>query len=94
MVCLGNEERSFCFSFEIAPKYCILDSSVDYSGYPISFKEFLFTVVDIMVTLVKFTHPVHFSSLIPKMSMFILGISCLAASNLSWFMNLTFQASM
>ena len=35
--------------------------------------------------------PVHFSSLIPRMSTFTLGISCLATSNLPWFMDLTFQ---
>ena len=35
--------------FEIAPKYCILDSFVDYEGYTISFKGFLPTVVDKMV---------------------------------------------
>ena len=35
--------------FEIAPKYCILDSLVDYDGYSISYKEFLPTVVNIMV---------------------------------------------
>ena len=35
--------------FEIAPKYCILDSSVDYEGYSISSKGFLPTVVDIML---------------------------------------------
>ena len=35
--------------FEIAPKYCILGSSVDYDGYFISSREFLHTVVDIMV---------------------------------------------
>ena len=35
--------------FEIAPKYCILNSSVDYEGYSISSKGFLPTVVDIMV---------------------------------------------
>ena len=34
---------------EIAPKYCILDSFVDYDGYSISSKRFLPTVVDIMV---------------------------------------------
>ena len=32
--------------FEIAPKYCILDSFVDYEGYSISSKGFLPTVVD------------------------------------------------
>ena len=35
--------------FEIAPKYYILDSFVDYEGYSISFKGFLPTVVDVMV---------------------------------------------
>ena len=35
--------------FEIASKYCILDSFVDYDGYSISPKRFLPTVVDIMV---------------------------------------------
>ena len=35
--------------FEIAPKYCISDSFVDYKGYSISSKGFLPTVVDIMV---------------------------------------------
>ena len=54
MVCLGNEQRSIVF--EIAPEYCILDSSVDYEGYSISSMGFLPTVVDIMVILIKFTH--------------------------------------
>ena len=35
--------------FDIASKYCILDSFVDYDGYSISSKGFLPTVVDIMV---------------------------------------------
>ena len=35
--------------FEIASKFCILDSFVDYDGYSISSKGFLPTVVDIMV---------------------------------------------
>ena len=35
--------------FEIASKYCILDSFVDYDGYSISSKGFLPTVVYIMV---------------------------------------------
>ena len=33
--------------------------------------------------------PIHFSSLIPKMSVFTLAISCLATFNLYWFMDLT-----
>ena len=35
--------------FEIAPKYCISDSFIDYEGYSISSKEFLSTLVYIMV---------------------------------------------
>ena len=38
--------------------------------------------------------PVHFSSLIPKMSMFTLAISCVTTSHLPWFMDLTFQVPM
>ena len=37
---------------------------------------------------------VHFRSLIPEMSMFILAISCLTTSTLPWFMDLTFQVPM
>ena len=35
--------------------------------------------------------PVHFSSLIPRMSTFTPAISCLTTSNLPWFMDLTLQ---
>ena len=35
--------------FEIAPKYCISDSFVDYEGYSVSSKGFLPMVVDIVV---------------------------------------------
>ena len=56
MVCLGNEQRDHSVVFEIAPKYCISDSFVDYGGYSISSKGFLPTEVDIMVIWVKFTH--------------------------------------
>ena len=41
--------RDHSVIFEIAPKYCISDSVVDYEGYSISSKVFLPTVVDIMV---------------------------------------------
>ena len=47
--------------FEIASKYCILDSFVEYEGYYISSKGSLPTVVDIMVIWVKFTHSSPFS---------------------------------
>ena len=41
--------RDHSVIFEIASKYCILDSFVDYAGYSISSKGFLPKVVDIMV---------------------------------------------
>ena len=42
-----NKDHSVVF--EIAPKYFISDSFVDYEGYSISSKGFLPTAVDIMV---------------------------------------------
>ena len=42
-----NKDHSVVF--EIASKYCILDSFVGHDGYSISSKGFLPTVVDIMV---------------------------------------------
>ena len=44
-----ERNRDKFVTFEIAPKYCISDSSVDCDGYSISSKEFLATVIDIMV---------------------------------------------
>ena len=41
--------RDHSVIFEIASKYCILDSFVYYDGHAISSKGFLPTVVDIMV---------------------------------------------
>ena len=41
--------REYFVIFEIASKYYILDSFVDYDGYSISSKGFLLTVVDIVV---------------------------------------------
>ena len=41
--------RDHSVVFEIASKYCISDSVVDYEGYSISSKGFLPTVVDKMV---------------------------------------------
>ena len=46
--------------FDIASKYWILDSFVDYEGYSTSSKGFLPTVVHIMVIWVKFTHSCPF----------------------------------
>ena len=42
-------KRDHSVVFEIASKYCILDSFVDYDGYSNSSRGFLPTVVDIMV---------------------------------------------
>ena len=42
--------------FEVAPKYCILDSYVDYKDYSISSKGFLPTVVDVTIIWIKFAH--------------------------------------
>ena len=41
--------RDHSIAFEIAPKYCISDSFVDYEDHSNSSKGFLPTVVDIMV---------------------------------------------
>ena len=41
--------RDHSVVFEIASKYCILDSFVDHDGYFIPSKGFLATVVDTMV---------------------------------------------
>ena len=84
MVCLRNEQRCSVVC-EIASKYCISDSLVDCDGYSISSKGFLPTIVDIMVIYLNSPIPVHFSSLIPRMSTFTLAISCLTTSNLPWF---------
>ena len=41
--------RDHSVIFEIAPKYCILDSAVDYEGYSISSTGFVPTLANIMV---------------------------------------------
>ena len=41
--------RNHSVFFEIASKYCLLDSFVDYDGYSISSKGFLPTIVDITI---------------------------------------------
>ena len=42
--------RDHSVIFEIAPKYCISDSFVDYEGYSISSKGFLPSAVAVIVT--------------------------------------------
>ena len=44
-----KRNRDHSVIFEIASKYCVLASFVDYDRYSISSKGFLPTVVDIMV---------------------------------------------
>ena len=41
--------RDHSVIFQIASKYCISESFIDYDGYPVSSKGFLPTVVDIKV---------------------------------------------
>ena len=47
--------RDHSVVFEIAPKYCISDSFVNYEDYSIPSKGFLATIVDKMVVWIKFT---------------------------------------
>ena len=48
--CLVLEmNRDHSVAFEIALKYCISESLVDYEGYSFSAKEFLPTVVEVVV---------------------------------------------
>ena len=54
MICLGKEQRSFCHFWDCIQD-CILESFVDYEGYSIPSKEFLPTVVDVIVMWIKFT---------------------------------------
>ena len=48
--------RDHSVIFEVAPKYYISDSFVDYEGYYISSMGFLPTVVDIIVIGIKISH--------------------------------------
>ena len=52
--------RDHSVLFEIAPKYCILDSFVDYEGYFISPKGFLPTLVDTTIIWIKITSSCSF----------------------------------
>ena len=59
VVCLGNEQRSFCCILDCiqAPHFGLF---CDYDGYSISSMGFLPAVVDIMIIWVKFTHSSSF----------------------------------
>ena len=86
-----NQDHSVIF--EVASKYCILDSFVDNVGNSISPKGFLSAVIDIniMSSQLNLPIPVHFSSIIPKMLMFSLAVFCLATFHLPWFTGLSVQ---
>ena len=92
MVCPRNKMRSFCHFWKCT-QVLLFWTLVDYEGYSVSSNEFLSTVADIMVILVKFSHS-YFSSVVPKMLRFTLAISCLTSSYLPWFMDLTFKILM
>ena len=49
-------KRDHSVIFQIASKYCIWDSFIDYDDYSTSSKRFLPTVLDIVVILLKFNH--------------------------------------
>ena len=53
--------RDHSVIFQIASKYCILDSFVDYESYSISSKGFLPSIVDIMVIYHIMVYNVHLS---------------------------------
>ena len=84
--------------FEIAPKYCISISFVDYEGT-------LFFFLGILAHNSRYNGHLNpcpkkecswklKCSLISQMSMFNFAISQLTVSNLPWFMDLTFQVPM
>ena len=87
MVCLGNKQIILLL-LRLHPSTAF-QTLVDYDGYSVSAKGFLPTVVYINSPI-----PVHFSSLIPKMLMFALAISCLTTFSLPWFIYLTLQVPM
>ena len=60
--------RDHSVFFEIASKYCILDSFVDYDGYSFSLRDSCPQSSELNSPI-----PVHFSLLIPKMLMLILA---------------------
>jgi len=88
-----NKNWDLSFLLEIAPKFFISACFVDHEGYSISSKGLLPTLVDIMVIWIKFAIPIHFSSLLPKMSMLTLAVS-LTTSNLPWSMDPAFLVPM
>ena len=71
--------RDHPVTFEIAPKYCILNSFVDYEGYSISSKGFLPTVVNELVTwvtLMTSSKPSHLPNPVFFKHQHIEGLGC------------------
>ena len=91
MACLGNEQRLFCRFWDCTQAL--------HFGLLLTMMATLLLLRDSCPQIewsseLNSPIPVHFSSLIPKMSMFTLAISCLTTSNFPWFMDLIFQAPM
>ena len=90
MVCLGNEPRSFSHFFRLHP-------GTEFWTLLLTMRATPFLLKDSCPQKIKWSFklnspiPFYFSSLIPKMSIFSLAISCLTKSNLPWFMDLTFR---
>ena len=74
--------RDHSVVFETAPKYCILDSFVVYEGYSFFLGDSCPQQISWLSEL-NLPILVHFSSLIPKMSMFTFDMLCLTTFNLS-----------
>ena len=94
MVCLGNELRSICCFWDCTQLlhfrfFCWLWGLLHFSQGILAYSSRYKWSSELNSPI-----PVHFSSLILKMLMFILPISCLTTSNLLWFMYLMFQITM
>ena len=87
MVCLGNEQRSFCQFWDCTQElhFGLFLLTMVATPFLLRDKGFLPTVVDLMVIWIKFSHSSS-SSLIPKMLLFTLVVSWVTISNclVSW----------
>ena len=91
MVCLGNERRSFCCFWgctqELYFRFFLLTVRVFRFFYGILAHSNIWWSSELNLPI-----PVHFSSLIPKMSLLL--SPAVTTSSTPWFMDLTFQVSM
>ena len=85
MVCLGNKQIILSF-LRLHPSTAFWTLLLTTRTTSFFSKGLLTTVIDIMVIWMTIPIPIHFSSLISKMSVFTLVISCLTTSNLFWLM--------